>query len=56
MQETYLKAYRSWATFSGENLPGWLHTILRNTYFNAYRAKQRRPQETALPDDDRLRT
>ena len=49
VQETYLKGYRSFATFEeGTNLRAWLFRILTNTYINAYRAKQRRPEETEL--------
>ena len=49
VQETYLKGYRSYATFEeGTNLRAWLYRILTNTYINAYRAKQRRPEETDL--------
>ena len=44
VQETYLKAYRSFHTFTeGTNLRAWLFRILTNTYINKYRAKQRRP-------------
>jgi RNA polymerase sigma-70 factor (ECF subfamily) len=51
VQETYLKAYRSFNTFhEGTNLRAWLFRILTNTYINAYRAKQRRPEETELDD------
>jgi RNA polymerase sigma-70 factor, ECF subfamily len=49
VQETYLKGYRSYATFeAGTNLRAWLFRILTNTYINSYRAKQRRPEETDL--------
>jgi RNA polymerase sigma-70 factor (ECF subfamily) len=49
VQETYLKGYRSFATFEeGTNLRAWLFRILTNTYINSYRAKQRRPEETDL--------
>ncbi len=49
VQETYLKGYRSYATFEeGTNLRAWLYRILTNTYINSYRAKQRRPEETDL--------
>src|SRR5690606_26524398 len=47
VQETYLKAYRGFGGFEeGTNLKAWLYRILTNTYINAYRAKQRRPDET----------
>lgn len=55
VQETYLKAYRSFATFDeGTNLRAWLFRILTNTFINSYRAKQRRPQESELKDVEDL--
>ncbi|MEZ5217340.1 MAG: sigma-70 family RNA polymerase sigma factor [Ilumatobacteraceae bacterium] len=51
VQETYLKAYRSYHTFEeGSNLRAWLYRILTNTFINKYRAKQRRPDESDLDD------
>jgi RNA polymerase sigma-70 factor (ECF subfamily) len=55
VQETFLKAYRSFGTFEeGSNLRAWLYRILTNTYINMYRAKQRRPQESDLGDVEDL--
>lgn len=55
VQETFLKAYRSYASFQdGTNLRAWLFRILTNTFINAYRAKQRRPTETDLDDVEDL--
>ncbi|MCC5951066.1 MAG: sigma-70 family RNA polymerase sigma factor [Acidimicrobiia bacterium] len=55
VQETYLKAYRGFAGFrEGTNLKAWLYRILTNTYINAYRAKQRRPDETELDEGEDL--
>ncbi len=55
VQETYLRAYRSYATFTeGTNLRAWLFRILTNTFINSYRAKQRRVQETELNDVEDL--
>jgi RNA polymerase sigma-70 factor, ECF subfamily len=55
VQETYLKAYRSFAGFQeGTNLRAWLFRILTNTFINTYRAKQRRPIETDLADVEDL--
>jgi len=55
VQETYLRAYRSFSTFSdGTNLRAWLFRILTNTFINSYRAKQRRVQETELNDVEDL--
>ena len=49
VQETYLRAYRSFHTFQdGTNLRAWLFRILTNAYINSYRAKQRRPVESDL--------
>ena len=51
VQETYLRAYRSFNTFDeGTNLRAWLFRILTNTFINSYRAKQRRPVEDELMD------
>jgi RNA polymerase sigma-70 factor, ECF subfamily len=51
VQETYLKAYRGFESFTeGTNLKAWLYRILTNTFINRYRAKKRRPDETDLED------
>jgi RNA polymerase sigma-70 factor, ECF subfamily len=51
VQETYLKAYRGFDSFTeGTNLKAWLYRILTNTFINRYRAKKRRPDETDLED------
>ena len=51
VQETYLKAYRAFATFAeGTNLRAWLYRILTNTFINRYRAQKRRPEETELEE------
>jgi RNA polymerase sigma-70 factor (ECF subfamily) len=51
VQETYLKAFRSYESFTaGTNLRAWLFRILTNSQINRYRAKQRRPDETELDD------
>ena len=55
VQETYLKAYRSYGSFTeGTNLRAWLYRILTNTYINSYRAAQRRPEETDVEDVEDL--
>lgn len=55
VQETYLKAYRSFSTFDeGTNSRAWMFRILTNTFINNYRAKQRRPQESELKDVENL--
>ena len=55
VQETYLKAYRGFGGFTeGTNLKAWLYRILTNSYINSYRAKKRRPDETALDEVEDL--
>src|SRR6266545_446881 len=55
VQETYLRAYRGFGGFTeGTNLRAWLYRILTNTYINAYRARQRRPDERDLEDVEDL--
>ena len=49
VQETYLKAYRAYHTFTeGTNLKAWLDRILTNTFINKYRKDSRRPNEVDL--------
>ena len=55
VQETYLKAYRSFGSFEeGTNLRAWLYRILTNTYINSYRAAQRRPELSDVEDVEDL--
>jgi RNA polymerase sigma-70 factor, ECF subfamily len=55
VQETYLKAYRSFGSFQeGTNLRAWLYRILTNTYINSYRAAARRPEVTDVEDVEDL--
>jgi len=51
VQETYLKAYRAFDSFTeGTNLKAWLYRILTNTFINTYRSRKRRPEEQELDD------
>src|ERR1700761_969920 len=55
VQETYLKAYRSFGSFTeGTNLRAWLYRILTNTYINTYRAAKRRPEISDVDDVEDL--
>ena len=51
VQETYVKAFAAFHQFEeGTNLKAWLYRILTNTFINAYRKKQRQPQESGNED------
>ena len=55
VSETYLRAYRSYGTFTaGTNLKAWMYRILTNAYITEYRRRQRRPVETDLGDMEHL--
>lgn len=55
VQETYLRAFRSYASFkAGTNLRAWLFRILTNAHINRYRSRSRRPDETELNDIEDL--
>ncbi len=55
VQETYLKAFNAYERFeAGTNLKAWMYRILTNSYINAYRKKQRRPDETDIDDIEDL--
>jgi RNA polymerase sigma-70 factor (ECF subfamily) len=49
VQETYLKAYRSFDQFEpGTNLKAWLFKILKNSFINEYRRRQNEPNSEDL--------
>ncbi len=49
VQETYLRAFRSWMTFqTGTDVRRWLFTIARNVFL---RSKERGKREVTLDDD-----
>lgn len=51
VQETYFKAYRYYDKFTeGTNLKAWLFKILKNTFINNYRKKQKQPFQTDFAD------
>lgn len=50
VQDTYLKAYRSWESFTpGTECRGWLFTICRNTFI---RRRQREERQVACDDPE----
>lgn len=51
LQETYFKALKNSEKFQeGTNIKGWLYTIMKNTFINAYRKKKN--QNTFVDDTD----
>jgi RNA polymerase sigma-70 factor (ECF subfamily) len=53
VQETYIRAFRSWASFQpGTNLRAWLLRILTNLNIDRGRRQQRAPQMQALEAND----
>jgi RNA polymerase sigma-70 factor, ECF subfamily len=51
VQETYLKAYRHYASFRpGTNLKAWLFKILKNTFINDYRRRKQIPPQVDFAD------
>ena len=55
LQDTYLKAYRSFATFeAGTNLRAWMGRILVNTYINRFNKLNREPTKSELGDVEEL--
>ncbi len=47
VQEAYLKAYKYYDKFQpGTNFKAWLFKILKNTFINSYRKKQRIPPQS----------
>src|SRR5690349_24607951 len=53
VQETYVRAFRSWASFQpGTNLRAWLLRILTNLNIDRGRRKQRTPDTQPLEEGD----
>lgn len=49
VQDTLLRAYDRFDTFRSDGSPkAWLHTIMRNLFYNAYRKKSREPKQVSL--------
>jgi len=55
VQETYFKAYRYFDKFeAGTNLKAWIFRIMKNTFINTYRKKQRTPPQSDFADIEEL--
>ena len=51
VQETYLRAYRTFANFKeGTNCKAWLFTILYSVFVNKYRKQQREPDTVSIEE------
>lgn len=51
VQETYMKAYRSIASYhEGTNAKAWLFKILKNAFINHYRKRSRQPSRVDFED------
>jgi RNA polymerase sigma-70 factor, ECF subfamily len=51
VQETYLRAYRTFANFTpGTNCKAWLFTIMYSIFVNKYRKEQREPESISLDE------
>lgn len=51
VQETFLRAYRTFANFTeGTNAKAWLFTILYSIFINKYRKEQREPDTISLDE------
>ncbi|GAB4461695.1 MAG: sigma-70 family RNA polymerase sigma factor SigH [Armatimonadaceae bacterium] len=49
VQETLVRAFDRFHTFRADGSPrAWLHTIMRNLFFNTYRKKSREPKQVSL--------
>ena len=51
VQETFLRAYRTFANFTeGTNCKAWLFTILYSVFVNQYRKAQREPDTVSIDE------
>jgi len=51
VQETYLRAYRTFSSFKeGTNCKAWLFTILYSIFVNKYRKEQREPDTVSIDE------
>jgi RNA polymerase sigma-70 factor (ECF subfamily) len=52
LQDTYLKAYRFWNNFEkGTNVKAWLYQIMKNSFINDFRKKDKEPKKTEYDEN-----
>jgi RNA polymerase sigma-70 factor (ECF subfamily) len=52
LQDTYLKAYRFWNNFEkGSNVKAWLYQIMKNSFINDYRKKDKEPKKVEYDEN-----
>ena len=55
VQDAYLRAFRAFPAFKGENVKPWLLVIVRNTAYSALQARKRAGRLILLSDDFEIR-
>jgi RNA polymerase sigma-70 factor (ECF subfamily) len=51
VQEAYLRAFKFYDGFHGDDSRAWLLTIVRNTFYTWYQEQQKQRQETVFDED-----
>jgi RNA polymerase sigma-70 factor (ECF subfamily) len=51
VQEAYLRAFKFYDGFHGDDSRAWLLTIVRNTFYTWYQDQQKQRQETVFDED-----
>jgi RNA polymerase sigma factor (sigma-70 family) len=51
VQEAYLRAFKFFDNFHGEDSRAWLLTIVRNTFYTWYQDNQKQRQETSFDEE-----
>ncbi|GAC1317214.1 MAG: hypothetical protein NVSMB28_04420 [Collimonas sp.] len=51
VQEAYLRAFKFFDSFHGDDSRAWLLTIVRNTFYTWYQEQQKQRQQTAFDED-----
>ncbi|SDY43975.1 RNA polymerase sigma-70 factor, ECF subfamily [Collimonas sp. OK242] len=51
VQEAYLRAFKFFDSFHGDDSRAWLLTIVRNTFYTWYQEQQKQRQQTVFDED-----